>query len=166
MKSDCIRKLKWIAEKAFDLDDISIPLRKKRYINARAWFYKACRDIDEICSITYQEAGEAMNRDHATALHAVNTYPSYVRFDRFKRCHADADVMLDRPFNPIEWRDRYIDRLKKIIKTYQKQSRDGEETENVHGQSQRPARESGQGEQSSEPNVATERPLVAGAVVQ
>ena len=53
--------------------DLSIDGRKRKESDARALFYKLCR---EYTNDTYETIGEELNRDHTTVIHGVkNIFP-------------------------------------------------------------------------------------------
>ena len=53
--------------------DLSIDGRKRKESDARALFYKLCR---EYTNDTYETIGEELNRDHTTVIHGVKKYLS------------------------------------------------------------------------------------------
>jgi len=53
--------------------DLSVDGRKRKESDARALFYKLCR---EYTNDTYETIGEELNRDHTTVIHGVkNIFP-------------------------------------------------------------------------------------------
>lgn len=121
MRGRYISKIKKIAEEEFGIDELSTNCRKRIYINARAWYFKACRSIEET-NISHTAAAEHINRDHATSIHAIQEYPMYKRYDGFSEYHLLADRKLaifvgkQNPYDPVKWRDRKIERIKALYR--------------------------------------------------
>lgn len=118
MENEKALRLKQICENAFNLDMIS-KSRKRVYINARSSFaYHARKHL----GLTFREIGEVLGgKDHATALHAINNYETYYKYDGYKVEHDEVSSKVPtipelKIFNPIEWRDRYIRRLKALVR--------------------------------------------------
>ena len=55
--------------------DIVKDTRKREYVDARALYYKLCKDLTK-CTLTV--IGNSVNRDHASVLHALNNTIHYI----------------------------------------------------------------------------------------
>jgi hypothetical protein len=55
--------------------DIVKDTRKREYVDARALYYKLCKDLTK-CTLTV--IGNSVNRDHASVLHALNNNIHYI----------------------------------------------------------------------------------------
>lgn len=74
MNKETIRKL---VEQYYELD-ITSQTRKRKYVEARAMYYKLVRDNTRL---SLEAIGKTVSRDHASVLHGVNTLSDWVETD-------------------------------------------------------------------------------------
>ena len=74
MNKETIKKL---VEQYYELD-ITRQTRKRKYVEARAMYYRLVRDNTRL---SLECIGKTVNRDHASVLHGVNTLSDWVETD-------------------------------------------------------------------------------------
>ena len=70
--------IKQIVESYFDLS-ISRNTRKRPYVEARAIYFKLCR---EFTNFSLEQIGKSVNRDHASVLHGIKSIDTWVEVDK------------------------------------------------------------------------------------
>jgi len=64
--------------------DIEKDTRKREYVDARAFYYKLCRDLTK-CSLTH--IGKSVGRDHCGVLHALKHITHYLDTDEIDKAY-------------------------------------------------------------------------------
>lgn len=118
MSDERLLRIKRIVEEVFGIEDISFDLRERKEVNARSSF---CYHAYTKTGLTYGIIGRTVKRTHASVMHSVEYYPIYYKFDGYSDLHDEVTKRLEngvfkKKHDPIEWRDRYIVRLKKLIR--------------------------------------------------
>ena len=70
--------IKEIVESYFELS-ISRNTRKRQYVEARAIYYKLCREFTQL---SLEQIGKSVKRDHASVLHGVKSINTWVQVDK------------------------------------------------------------------------------------
>ena len=70
--------IKEIVESYFELS-ISRNTRKRQYVEARAIYFKLCREFTQL---SLEQIGKSVNRDHASVLHGVRSINTWVQVDK------------------------------------------------------------------------------------
>ena len=69
--------IKEIVSNYFELDIVR-NTRKRQYVEARAMFYKLCR---EFTKLSLEEIGKQVKRDHASVLHGIRSLNNWIEYD-------------------------------------------------------------------------------------
>lgn len=69
--------IKEIVDNYFELN-LKRNTRKRQYVEARAIFYKLCR---EFTKLSLEEIGEQVDRDHASVLHGIRSLNNWIEYD-------------------------------------------------------------------------------------
>lgn len=69
--------IKEIVSNYFELDLVR-NTRKRQYVEARAMFYKLCR---EFTKLSLEEIGKQVKRDHASVLHGIRSLNNWIEYD-------------------------------------------------------------------------------------
>lgn len=105
-------------EELYDLN-LSKKSRKRQYIEARGFFVKIARDK---LNVTYQQIGNVINKNHATAVHAKKVIEDLLSYDtEIKRIYQEILNSLnleEENFNHLT-----NDELKKLVKSLIKENK-------------------------------------------
>ncbi len=119
-----IEEIKEMFDKAYGFD-LSIKSRVDNYVQARKTFCKLTRDL----GFGLQTIGDAIDRDHATALHSVRTCQTITEYDSAIYERVFDIVESTRKFKPLS-DNKYVS----IIIDYEKRIHDLEsEIERIKG---------------------------------
>ena len=69
-----LKEIRSIVEQECNLN-LNNKTRKREYVFARAVYYKLCR---EITNNSYDDIGKTLNKDHATVLHGVRIFDTFL----------------------------------------------------------------------------------------
>ena len=69
--------IKEIVDNYFELN-LKRNTRKRQYVEARAIFYKLCR---EFTKLSLEEIGKQVDRDHASVLHGIRSLNNWIEYD-------------------------------------------------------------------------------------
>lgn len=69
--------IKEIVDNYFEIN-LKRNTRKRQYVEARAVFYKLCR---EFTKLSLEEIGKQVNRDHASVLHGIRSLNNWIEYD-------------------------------------------------------------------------------------
>lgn len=69
-----LKEIRNIVEQECNLH-LTAKTRKQEYVYARAVYYKLCR---EITNNSYDDIGKTLNKDHATVLHGVRIFDTFL----------------------------------------------------------------------------------------
>jgi len=69
--------IKEIVDNYFELD-LKRNTRKRNYVEARAVFYKLCR---EFTKLSLEQIGQQVNKDHASVLHGIKSLNNWIEQD-------------------------------------------------------------------------------------
>jgi len=105
-------------EELYDLN-LSKKSRKRQYVEARGFFVKIARDK---LNVTYQQIGNVINKNHATAVHAKKVIEDLLSYDvELKRIYQEILNSLnleEENFNHLT-----NDELKKLVKSLIKENK-------------------------------------------
>ena len=73
-ENEMLNSIKEYVNNLYGLDIVK-DTRKREYVDARALYYKLCKDLTK-CTLTV--IGNSVNRDHASVLHALNNTIHYI----------------------------------------------------------------------------------------
>jgi len=73
-ENEMLNSIKEYVNNLYGLDIVK-DTRKREYVDARALYYKLCKDLTK-CTLTV--IGNSVNRDHASVLHALNNTVHYI----------------------------------------------------------------------------------------
>tara|TARA_R110001592_G_scaffold230717_2_gene487710 strand:- start:654 stop:1109 length:456 start_codon:yes stop_codon:yes gene_type:complete len=104
--------IKQIVESYFDLS-ISRNTRKRPYVEARAIYFKLCR---EFTNFSLEQIGKSVNRDHASVLHGIKSIDTWVEVD--KRMNNNMRILKNKIINYQLEKDETVDLNESIVLKY------------------------------------------------
>ena len=87
--------------------------RKRNYVEARAIFYKLCR---EFTKMSLEQIGEQVNRDHSSVLHGIRCLNNWVEQD--SRIKNNLRILRNKIRNFEDEKDNIIDLDESIVLKY------------------------------------------------
>ena len=104
--------IKQIVESYFDLS-ISRNTRKRPYVEARAIYFKLCR---EFTNFSLEQIGKSVNRDHASVLHGCRSINTWVEVD--KRINNNMRILKNKIVNYQIEKDETVELNESIVLKY------------------------------------------------
>ena len=104
--------IKEIVENYFELS-ISRNTRKRQYVEARAIYFKLCREFTQL---SLEQIGESVNRDHASVLHGVRSINTWVQVD--KRMNNSMRILKNKIINYQIEKDETVELNESIVLKY------------------------------------------------
>ena len=104
--------IKEIVENYFELS-ISRNTRKRQYVEARAIYFKLCREFTQL---SLEQIGESVNRDHASVLHGVKSINTWVQVD--KRMKNSMHILRNKIINYQIEKDETVELNESIVLKY------------------------------------------------
>ena len=104
--------IKEIVENYFELS-ISRNTRKRQYVEARAIYFKLCREFTQL---SLEQIGESVNRDHASVLHGVRSINTWVQVD--KRMSNSMHILRNKIINYQIEKDETVELNESIVLKY------------------------------------------------
>ena len=104
--------IKEIVESYFELS-ISRNTRKRQYVEARAIYFKLCREFTQL---SLEQIGESVNRDHASVLHGVKSINTWVQVD--KRMNNNMRILKNKIINYQVEKDKTVELNESIVLKY------------------------------------------------
>jgi hypothetical protein len=104
--------IKEIVESYFKLS-ISRNTRKRQYVEARAIYFKLCREFTQL---SLEQIGESVNRDHASVLHGVRSINTWVEVD--KRMKNSMHILRNKIINYQIEKDETVELNESIVLKY------------------------------------------------
>jgi len=104
--------IKEIVESYFKLS-ISRNTRKRQYVEARAIYFKLCREFTQL---SLEQIGESVNRDHASVLHGVRSINTWVEVD--KRMKNSMHILRNKIINYQIETDETVELNESIVLKY------------------------------------------------
>ena len=104
--------IKEIVENYFELS-ISRNTRKRQYVEARAIYFKLCREFTQL---SLEQIGESVNRDHASVLHGVKSINTWVQVD--KRMKNSMHILRNKIINYQIETDETVELNESIVLKY------------------------------------------------
>lgn len=104
--------IKEIVESYFELS-ISRNTRKRQYVEARAIYFKLCREFTQL---SLEQIGESVNRDHASVLHGVRSINTWVEVD--KRMNNSMHILRNKIINYQIEKDETVELNESIVLKY------------------------------------------------
>ena len=104
--------IKEIVENYFELS-ISRNTRKRQYVEARAIYFKLCREFTQL---SLEQIGKSVNRDHASVLHGVRSINTWVQVD--KRMSNSMHILRNKIINYQIEKDETVELNESIVLKY------------------------------------------------
>ena len=104
--------IKQIVESYFEIN-ISRNTRKRQYVEARAIYFKLCREFTQL---SLGQIGESVNRDHASVLHGVRSINTWVQVD--KRMNNSMRILRNKIINYQIEKDETVELNESIVLKY------------------------------------------------
>ena len=104
--------IKEIVESYFEIN-ISRTTRKRQYVEARAIYFKLCRDFTQL---SLEQIGKSVNRDHASVLHGVKSINTWVQVD--KRMNNSMRILKNKIINYQVETDETVELNESIVLKY------------------------------------------------
>lgn len=104
--------IKEIVDNYFELN-LKRNTRKRQYVEARAIFYKLCR---EFTKLSLEEIGEQVNRDHASVLHGIRSLNNWVEYDN--RIKSNLRILRNKVRNFEDEKNNVIELDESIVLKY------------------------------------------------
>ena len=104
--------IKEIVENYFEIS-ISRNTRKRQYVEARAIYFKLCREFTQL---SLEQIGESVNRDHASVLHGVKSINTWVQVD--KRMKNSMHILRNKIINYQIEKDETVELNESIVLKY------------------------------------------------
>ena len=104
--------IKEIVENYFEIS-ISRNTRKRQYVEARAIYFKLCRDFTQL---SLEQIGKSVNRDHASVLHGVKSINTWVQVD--KRMNNNMRILKNKIVNYQKEKDETVELNESIVLKY------------------------------------------------
>jgi len=104
--------IKEIVENYFELS-ISKNTRKRQYVEARAIYFKLCREFTQL---SLEQIGKSVNRDHASVLHGVRSINTWVQVD--KRMSNSMHILRNKIINYQIEKDETVELNESIVLKY------------------------------------------------
>jgi len=104
--------IKQIVDDYFKLE-ISTNTRKREYVEARAIFYKLCK---EFTKLSLEEIGTKVGRDHASVLHGIKTLGIWMEYDN--RIKNNLRILRNKIRNFEQEKDTVIELDESIVLKY------------------------------------------------
>ena len=104
--------IKEIVESYFELS-ITRNTRKRQYVEARAIYYKLCREFTQL---SLEQIGKSVKRDHASVLHGVKSINTWVQVD--KRMNNNMRILKNKIINYQVEKDKTVELNESIVLKY------------------------------------------------
>jgi len=104
--------IKEIVDNYFELN-LKRNTRKRQYVEARAIFYKLCR---EFTKLSLEEIGEQVNRYHASVLHGIRSLNNWIEYDN--RIKNNLRILRNKVRNFEDEKDNVIELDESIVLKY------------------------------------------------
>ena len=104
--------IKQIVENYFEIS-ISRNTRKRQYVEARAIYFKLCREFTQL---SLEQIGKSVNRDHASVLHGVKSINTWVQVD--KRMNNNMRILKNKIVNYQKEKDETVELNESIVLKY------------------------------------------------
>ena len=104
--------IKEIVESYFEIS-ISRNTRKRQYVEARAIYFKLCREFTQL---SLEQIGKSVNRDHASVLHGVRSINTWVQVD--KRMNNNMRILKNKIVNYQIEKDETVELNESIVLKY------------------------------------------------
>ena len=104
--------IKEIVENYFEIS-ISRNTRKRQYVEARAIYFKLCRDFTQL---SLEQIGKSVNRDHASVLHGCRSINTWVEVD--KRINNNMRILKNKIVNYQKEKDETVELNESIVLKY------------------------------------------------
>ena len=104
--------IKQIVENYFEIS-ISRNTRKRQYVEARAIYFKLCREFTQL---SLEQIGKSVNRDHASVLHGVRSINTWVQVD--KRMKNSMHILKNKIINYQIEKDETVELNESIVLKY------------------------------------------------
>jgi len=104
--------IKEIVDNYFELN-LKRNTRKRQYVEARAIFYKLCR---EFTKLSLEEIGEQVDRDHASVLHGIRSLNNWIEYDN--RIKNNLRILRNKVRNFEDEKDNVIELDESIVLKY------------------------------------------------
>jgi len=104
--------IKEIVDNYFELN-LKRNTRKRQYVEARAIFYKLCR---EFTKLSLEEIGKQVDRDHASVLHGIRSLNNWVEYDN--RIKNNLRILRNKVRNFEDEKDNVIELDESIVLKY------------------------------------------------
>ena len=104
--------IKEIVESYFELS-ISRNTRKRQYVEARAIYFKLCREFTQL---SLEQIGKSVKRDHASVLHGVKSINTWVQVD--KRMNNNMRILKNKIINYQVEKDKTVELNESIVLKY------------------------------------------------
>lgn len=104
--------IKEIVDNYFEIN-LKRNTRKRNYVEARAIFYKLCR---EFTKMSLEQIGEQVNRDHSSVLHGIRCLNNWVEQDN--RIKNNLRILRNKIRNFEDEKDNIIDLDESIVLKY------------------------------------------------
>ena len=104
--------IKEIVENYFEIS-ISRNTRKRQYVEARAIYFKLCRDFTQL---SLEQIGKSVKRDHASVLHGVRSINTWVEVD--KRINNNMRILKNKIVNYQKEKDETVELNESIVLKY------------------------------------------------
>ena len=104
--------IKEIVESYFEIS-ISRNTRKRQYVEARAIYFKLCRDFTQL---SLEQIGKSVNRDHASVLHGCRSINTWVEVD--KRINNNMRILKNKIVNYQIEKDETVELNESIVLKY------------------------------------------------
>jgi hypothetical protein len=104
--------IKEIVDNYFELN-LKRNTRKRQYVEARAIFYKLCR---EFTKLSLEEIGKQVDRDHASVLHGIRSLNNWIEYDN--RIKNNLRILRNKVRNFEDEKDTVIELDESIVLKY------------------------------------------------
>ena len=104
--------IKEIVENYFEIS-ISRNTRKRQYVEARAIYFKLCREFTQL---SLEQIGKSVNRDHASVLHGCRSINTWVEVD--KRINNNMRILKNKIVNYQKEKDETVELNESIVLKY------------------------------------------------
>ena len=104
--------IKEIVESDFEIS-ISRTTRKRQYVEARAIYFKLCREFTQL---SLEQIGKSVNRDHASVLHGCRSINTWVEVD--KRINNNMRILKNKIVNYQIEKDETVELNESIVLKY------------------------------------------------
>jgi hypothetical protein len=104
--------IKEIVESYFEIS-ISRNTRKRQYVEARAIYFKLCREFTQL---SLEQIGKSVNRDHASVLHGCRSINTWVEVD--KRINNNMRILKNKIINYQKEKDETVELNESIVLKY------------------------------------------------